>query len=156
MRRKTYSGMACPIAQTLDVVGDPWTLLIVRDALSGITRFADFQARLEIPRNTLTDRLKLLTDHGILDRRRYQDHPPRYDYHLTSKGRDLRTVIVGLLQWGDQYAGFDEPPVVLVDGHTGQQLDPLLIDRNTGRPLNELNPKPIVTRAGRPDRTDDP
>ena len=83
MRRKSYAEMNCSVARALDVVGDPWTLLIVRDAMFGFTRFEDFQRRLGIARNTLTDRLAWLCDHDVLTRAPYQDAPVRYDYRLS-------------------------------------------------------------------------
>ena len=142
MKRKTYAGMECSIAQALDVVGDPWTLLIVRDSFFGVTRFADFRSRLGIPRNTLSDRLSLLVDHDVLERHRYQDAPPRHEYRLTEKGRDLHGVIIGLMLWGDRWAGYDEPPVELVDASTGDKLDPVLIDRSSGVPIDEIRAVP--------------
>lgn len=102
MRRASFSGMNCSVAQTLEVVGEWWTLLIIRDALFGVTRFDDFSTRLGIARNVLTQRLDTLVEHGILIRDPYQDNPVRYDYRLTDKGRDLWTVINALRQWGDK------------------------------------------------------
>ncbi|MEM7271535.1 MAG: helix-turn-helix domain-containing protein [Actinomycetota bacterium] len=142
MKRKTFAEMDCSVAQTLEIVGDPWTLLIVRDAFFGITRFADFQRRLGTPRNTLTERLSLLNDHGILERHRYQDRPPRDEYRLTAKGRDLHGVIISLMLWGDRWAGLDDAPVEIIDETTGQPLDPVLVDRASGVPIAELPARP--------------
>jgi DNA-binding HxlR family transcriptional regulator len=103
--------MNCSIARTLDIVGEWWTLLIVRDAFLGVTRFDDFQARLAISRNILTQRLNHLVDHEILERVPYQDHPPRFEYRLTDKGRDLCHVVTALRQWGDRWAAPDGPPL---------------------------------------------
>jgi DNA-binding HxlR family transcriptional regulator len=99
MRRKSFAEMACPIARTLDVVGEWWTLLIVRDALVGARRFDEFRAS-GIADNILSARLDLLVREGILERRAYQQHQPRYEYLLTEKGRDLLPVITGLGMWG--------------------------------------------------------
>ena len=94
--------MHCSIAKTLEVVGEWWTLLIVRDAVLGVTRFDDWQRRLGIARNVLSARLDALVEHGILERRSYQEHPPRDEYVLTRKGRDLAPVIEALRTWGDR------------------------------------------------------
>lgn len=99
MRRKSFAGMLCPIARSLNVVGEWWTLLIVRDALDGARRFEDFRAT-GIADNILSTRLDLLVREGILERRAYQEHPPRYEYLLTEKGRDLLPIIVALGVWG--------------------------------------------------------
>ncbi|WUD66466.1 helix-turn-helix transcriptional regulator [Nocardia sp. NBC_00508] len=99
------------------MVGEWWTLLIVRDALFGVTRFDDFRARLGIARNVLTQRLEHLVDHGVLSREPYQDNPVRYDYRLTPKGRSLWLVVTAMRQWGDEWAAPDGPPVQSL--HTG-------------------------------------
>ena len=96
--------MDCSIAQALDVVGEWWTLLVLRDAFQGVRRFDDLQRDLGIARNVLTDRLRTLVDAGILERRRYQTQPERFEYRLTEKGLDLYPVLVGLMQWGDKWA----------------------------------------------------
>ena len=139
MKRTSLGHMNCSIAQTLDVVGDPWTLLIVRDALFGIKRFDDFRRSLDIPRATLTSRLDSLVEHGVLERRRYQDRPERHEYLLTERGRDLRRVMVSMLQWGDEWSALPEPPVTLIDADTGDEIEPVYVDRRSGRPLSELN-----------------
>lgn len=138
MRRKQLDHMQCSIAKALDVVGDPWTMLILRDALLGVTRFESFSTRLGVPRATLTARLDHLCATGVLERRRYQDRPPRDEYVLTEKGRALRPVVLTLMRWGDEWVRVDEPPTHLVDGTTGARIDPVLVDRNTGTPLDEL------------------
>ncbi len=138
MKRKPLGHMNCSIAQTLDVVGDPWTLLIVRDALFGTTRFEDFRRSLGIPRATLTTRLDTLVEHGVMDRRRYQERPERHEYVLTEKGRDLRRVMISLLQWGDAWSDLDPPPVTLVDLDTDEAIEPVHVDARTGRPIADL------------------
>lgn len=110
MRRKSFAGMPCPIARTLNVVGEWWTLLIVRDAFDGARRFEDFRAT-GIADNILSTRLELLVREGILARRAYQEHPPRHEYMLTAKGRDLLPVIAALGVWGLRWTdGPTAPP----------------------------------------------
>lgn len=144
MLGKTYDGQICSVARTLELVGERWTLLIVRDALLGITRFDGFLARLGIARNVLADRLNGLVEHGILDRVQYQDRPPRYEYQLTARGRELLPVIVTLTEWGDRYlAGPAGPPREFehagCGGHVVSQLactehGPLSLDEVASRP----------------------
>jgi DNA-binding HxlR family transcriptional regulator len=115
MRGVPLSSLHCSIARTLDVVGERWTLLILRDAFNGVRRFDQFAERLPVARNVLTDRLQTLVEHGILRRERYQERPDRYEYRLTEKGQELYPVLIGLLQWGDRHlAGADGPPLDLV------------------------------------------
>ncbi|MCB1039457.1 MAG: helix-turn-helix domain-containing protein [Acidimicrobiales bacterium] len=114
MRRASFDDMACSVAQSLEIVGEWWTPLIVRDALLGVTRFGDFQERLGIARNILATRLDALVEHGVMARVPYQDNPPRFDYVLTDKGRDLWLVIAALRQWGDRWESPDGSPVELV------------------------------------------
>src|SRR5437868_5171839 len=100
---KSY-GQECPVAQTLDILGDRWTLLIIRDLFLGRTKFAEFQASLQgIPTNLLGDRLKQLEEHGIVIRHFYSQHPPRAEYVLTDKGRSLDPVLGALTEWGSRY-----------------------------------------------------
>ena len=113
MQRTSFEDMTCSVAQCLDVVGEWWSLLIVRDAFLGVTRFDDFQARLGISRNILTQRLNRLVDHGVLKRVPYQDHPPRSEYRLTEKGRDLWHVLTAMRQWGDRWAAPGGPAVLI-------------------------------------------
>ncbi len=117
MRRTSFEDMNCSLAQCLEVVGEWWTLLIVRDALFGVTRFDDFRARLGIARNVLTQRLEHLVEHGVLSKEPYQDNPVRHDYRLTPKGRSLWLVVAAMRQWGDEWAAPDGPPVQM--RHTG-------------------------------------
>jgi len=111
MLKRDYEGQNCSIARALEVVGERWTLLIVRDAFLGVRRFDDFQQSLGIARNVLTDRLNRLVDEGILQRVRYSERPERYEYRLTRKGVDLQIALAGLRQWGDKYLT-DKPPRV--------------------------------------------
>jgi DNA-binding HxlR family transcriptional regulator len=112
MLNRDYEGQNCSIARALEVVGERWTLLIVRDAFLGVRRFDAFQESLGIARNVLTDRLNRLVDEGILERVRYSERPERYEYRLTRKGVDLQIALAGLGQWGDKYLS-DKPPRVM-------------------------------------------
>ncbi|GAB2959767.1 winged helix-turn-helix transcriptional regulator [Saccharothrix stipae] len=103
MLRRTYDDQVCSVARTLEVVGERWTLLIVRDALSGVTRFDGFLNRMPIARNVLSDRLNGLVEYGVLERVPYQDRPPRHEYRLTARGRELTPVILALTAWGDRH-----------------------------------------------------
>jgi DNA-binding HxlR family transcriptional regulator len=109
MLNRDYEGQNCSIARALEVVGERWTLLIIRDAFLGLRRFDQFQQSLAIARNVLTDRLNRLVEEGILDRVPYSERPERYEYRLTPKGRDLSIALAGLRQWGDKYR-CQEPP----------------------------------------------
>jgi DNA-binding HxlR family transcriptional regulator len=128
--------MNCPIALCLERVGEWWSLLILRDALHGLTRFDEFQESLGISANSLTRRLKSLTSAGLLERRRYQDRPPRDEYLPTEAGRDLQPVLEALSAWGFKHSPPPAPATRLVDRETGIPVDPVLVDRNTGRPIN--------------------
>jgi DNA-binding HxlR family transcriptional regulator len=109
--KRDYDGQDCSVARALEIVGERWSLLIVRDALLGLRRFEQFQESLGIARNVLTDRLNRLVDEGILERVRYSERPERYEYRLTEKGADLRIALAGLRQWGDRYVS-ERPPRV--------------------------------------------
>ncbi|MGI8751398.1 MAG: winged helix-turn-helix transcriptional regulator [Acidimicrobiales bacterium] len=113
MRRKSFEEMNCSVAHALEVVGEWWTMLIVRDCFLGVTRFDEFQSRLGISRNVLTERLDHLVGFGVLVRVPYQDRPVRHDYRLTDKGRDLWLVLTALRQWGDRWEAPEGAPVVL-------------------------------------------
>lgn len=112
MLKRDYEGQNCSIARALEVVGERWTLLIVRDVFLGLRRFEQFQENLGIARNVLTDRLNRLVEEGILERVRYSERPDRYEYRLTRKGRDLHLALTGLRQWGDKYRS-EKPPTLL-------------------------------------------
>jgi DNA-binding HxlR family transcriptional regulator len=105
--RKSLDHLDCVIAGTIDVIGDRWTLLIMRDAFLGVRRFDDFQTDLQISRNVLTDRLNQLVTNGILDTVMYQEHPPRNEYRLTDKGRDLFDVLMAIWRFGAKWEHAD-------------------------------------------------
>jgi DNA-binding HxlR family transcriptional regulator len=111
MLNRDYQGQDCSVARALEVVGERWTLLIIRDAFLGLRRFDQFQESLGIARNVLTDRLNRLVQEGILDRVRYNDRPERYEYRLTPKGRDLGITLAGLRQWGDKHLSAEPPRI---------------------------------------------
>jgi len=128
--------MACPIARSLERVGEWWSILIIRDALHGFTRFDQFQKSLNIAPNMLTRRLNALVNTGVLERR-YSDRPPRYEYILTEKGRDFRPVLIAMTAWGNRHFAPEGASVLLVDKKSQRAADPVLVDRRSGRPLNE-------------------
>ena len=137
MQRKSFGNMQCPIARSLERVGEWWSILILRDAFRGLTRFDQFQKNLDIAPNMLTRRLNALVESGLLERRRYSERPPRDEYVLTERGRDFRPVLWALLAWGNKHFAPEGRSVVVVDSVTGVEADPLLVDRRTGRPLDE-------------------
>ena len=112
MLGRDYEGQNCSVARALELVGERWTLLVIRDAFLGRRRFEEFQDSLGIARNVLADRLQKLVDHGIFERVRYQERPERFEYRLTPKGRDLRLALAALMQWGDTYVS-PAPPRLL-------------------------------------------
>jgi DNA-binding HxlR family transcriptional regulator len=135
MRHKSFGNMQCPIARSLERVGEWWSILILRDASLGLTRFDQFQESLGIAPNMLTRRLNALVDGGLLERRRYSDRPPRDEYVLTQAGRDFRPVLWALLAWGNKHFAPEGASVVIVDSRTGAEADPILVDRNSGHAL---------------------
>jgi DNA-binding HxlR family transcriptional regulator len=137
--------MHCSIARTLDIVGEWWSLLIVRDAFLGVTRFDDFRARLAISRNILTQRLNHLVDNEILQRVPYQEHPPRFEYRLTERGRDLSHVIIALRQWGDRWAAPDGEPLTVIHNNCGHASKAVLVCSHCGE---RLQPKEVTVFPG--------
>src|SRR5215472_10137211 len=135
MRHKSFGNMQCPIARSLERVGEWWSILILRDASLGLTRFDEFQESLGIAPNILARRLKSLVDARLLERRRYSERPPRYEYVLTQAGRDFRQVLWAFVAWGNNHLAPEGASVVVVDSKTGAQADPVLVDRISGRPL---------------------
>ena len=119
MQRKSFDSMPCPIARSLERVGEWWSILILRDALHGYTRFDEFQKSLGIAPNMLTRRLNALVEAGLLERRRYSERPPRYEYVLTARGRDFRPVLIALLALGNRHFAPEGASVQLVDTKTG-------------------------------------
>jgi DNA-binding HxlR family transcriptional regulator len=130
MLKRDYEGQNCSIARTLEIVGERWTLLIVRDAFLGLRRFEEFQENLGIARNVLTDRLNRLVEEGILERVRYSERPERFEYRLTRKGRDLQVALAGLRQWGDAYAS-EKPPRLLRRKSDGKAVLAALVPKGS-------------------------
>ena len=146
MRHSALHDQLCSIACTVAVLGERWTLVILRQAFQGQRRFEDMQRGLGIARNILADRLSRLVDEGILERRPYQERPPRYEYRLTQKGRDLYPVLVALMQWGDRYTADDAgPPVLLVHESCGHETHPRFVCSHCGE---EIDPHDVRPKAG--------
>jgi DNA-binding HxlR family transcriptional regulator len=139
MHRKSFSNMSCPVARSLERVGEWWSILILRDAFYGMTRFDEFQKSLDIAPNILTRRLTALVAEGLMERRQYLEKPPRYEYVLTESGRTFKPVMIALLAWGNEQFSPDGVSVVLTDLHTGTTVDPVLVDRASGTPITEEN-----------------
>ena len=135
MQRKNFAHMQCPVARSLERVGEWWSILILRDAVYGLKRFDEFQKSLDIAPNMLTRRLNALVKAGMLKRQRYSDKPPRYEYVLTDRGRDFRPVLLALLAWGNKHFAPEGPSVLLADTETGTPADPVVVDRVSGRPI---------------------
>lgn len=133
---KLISGQ-CPVGRALARAGDTWSMLILRDAGFGRSRFDDFQKSLGIAPNILTRRLAALVEAGLLERRQYEARPPRFEYLLTDCGRDYLPVLYALGAWGSRHFG-DGEVTRLVDGDSGKPVDPVVVDRVTGRPLGEI------------------
>jgi DNA-binding HxlR family transcriptional regulator len=138
MQRTSFEDMTCSVARCLDIVGEWWSLLIIRDAMLGVTRFDDFQARLGISRNILSQRLGWLVENEVLKRVPYSDHPPRSEYRLTARGRDLWLVITAMRQWGDRWVPPPAGTPVLVRHKTcGQVTTVLPVCAHCGEPLDD-------------------
>jgi DNA-binding HxlR family transcriptional regulator len=136
MRRASFEDMSCSVARSLEVIGEWWTLLILRDAFFGVTRFDEFQARLGIARNILAKRLDTLVEHGVLERRCYDEARGRYDYVLTDKGKALWPVLVTIRQWGDEWVvGAGKEPVVMVHATCGERTTAVLACDHCGEEL---------------------
>lgn len=141
MKRKNFRAMMCPIARTLDRVGEWWTMLILRDALDGITRFDQFQTSLDIAPNILTRRLNALVKAGLLERKLYSRKPPRHEYLLTDKSRDFWPVLVLLAAYGNRHFVEGGIATRLVDARTGEPIEVELMNRITGQPVSRANAK---------------
>ena len=137
----------CSIARTLDIVGEKWALLAVREVFLGNRRFDEMVRQTGAPRDTLAARLRTLVGSGILERRQYSEHPARYEYRLTNAGRDLYPVIVSLLRWGDEHlAGDDGPPLVL-EHRCGHPLVARLVCEACGDPIEARDTRPLTART---------
>jgi DNA-binding HxlR family transcriptional regulator len=131
MLNRDYEGQDfCGVAKSLEIVGERWTLLIIRDAFFGLRRFEEFQASLGIARNVLTDRLNRLVEEGIFDRVRYSERPERFEYRLTAKGRELNVALSALRQWGDRHV-LERSPLVLRRRSDGKPVTAALVPAGT-------------------------
>lgn len=139
-----YANQTCSIAGALEVVGERWSLLIVRDIMLGLRRFDELQSHLGIARNVLQTRLAKLTEQGVIERRRYQERPPRHEYLLTDKGLDLWPAMIALMQWGDRYACPDGgAPVVIEHRGCGGAVDAHRTCERCGARLNVRDVKAL-------------
>jgi DNA-binding HxlR family transcriptional regulator len=146
MRWDDLNTEACSVARTVSVIGDRWTILILRDCFLRVRRFEDFEKRLGITRHVLADRLRKLARLGVLRRVAYQHKPPRYEYRLTPKGLDLQPVLLGLVRWGDTHmAGERGRPVLLEHRDCGQVFDPVVVCSHCGGRVDAHN---VSTRPG--------
>jgi DNA-binding HxlR family transcriptional regulator len=136
MRTTSFAGWPCSIARTMDLLGDAWTPLVLREAFYGVRRFDDFQTGLGIARNTLADRLRRLVDEGLLEKRPYQTEPRRYEYLLTEKGNDFFGVLAAISRWGDRWMAGDEgPPVVFHHDSCGHAVTADVVCATCGEPI---------------------
>jgi DNA-binding HxlR family transcriptional regulator len=146
MRWDEISAMQCSVARALSVIGDRWTMLVLRDAFLRTRRFEDFQRQLGVTRHLLANRLRKLVAAGILEKVRYQEKPARYEYRLSDKGRDLYPVIVALLRWGDRWMANEEgPPLALVHKACGHRMHPTLVCSDCGE---AITPKDVTPELG--------
>ena len=137
MRHASFSQMDCPIARSLERVGEWWSILILRDAFAGLTRFDEFEQNLGVAPNMLSRRLASLVESGLLVKRAYSARPPRYEYLLTERGRDFRPVLMAMLAFGNKHFAPEGASVLIVDAATGAPAEPIIVDRASGRPLVE-------------------
>lgn len=136
----------CSVARTLAVIGDRWTLLLLRECFMGVRRFETFQARLGISRTIVRDRLAHLVDHGVLKRCQYETRPPRHEYRLTDAGRALHPIMISIVQWGDTYRADDTgPPLLRTHQPCGHRLDAQLVCRECGEPVE---PRDVAVHHG--------
>ena len=145
MLRADYPGQYCSIAKSLEVIGERWSLLIVRDIFNGHRRFGELQSSLGIARNVLSARLQRLTEEDILERRAYQESPPRYEYFLTEKGLDLWPALIALMNWGDRYsAGPEGPPRLIVHKECGGRVSDRGVCEECGRTLKARDARQVA------------
>lgn len=156
MLHHDYPGQVCSIAKSLEVVGERWTLLIVRDVMLGNRRFGELQRGLGIARNVLSARLQRLVEEDILDRRAYQENPPRHEYFLTEKGLDLWPALVALLAWGDRHSPEpDGPPMLIVHKECGGEVSDRGICERCGEVLSARDARQVPGPGFRPAAADE-
>ncbi len=138
MRRTRFEDAPCPIARTTDLMGDWWTPIVMREAFVGRRRFDDIQKALSLSRGVLAQRLARLVDEGLLEKRLYEERPPRHEYILTDKGRAFYPVLAAMWRYGEDWLWPEgsEPPLQLVDRDTGEVVHPRVVDERTGAPID--------------------
>jgi DNA-binding HxlR family transcriptional regulator len=145
MKPKSFAEMRCPVARALEVIGDRWTLLILRDLFLGLCRHDDLSRSSGIPPTTLSSRLRQLEQQGLVAKRPYQTNPPRYEYVLTPTGRAAWPILLGLAQWGNAHGGLAESPMEFVDARSGHDIHLEAVDTVSGE---RIPPESIEMRAG--------
>lgn len=135
MKHDELQDLYCSVARTWSVVGERWTMMILRECFRGERRYDQFRSKLGLGSNVLNDRLRVLVDEGVLDRVRYQDRPPRYEYRLTTKGADLYPVLLALVAWGDKYKN-DVPPMRLIHRSCGHTTEPRMTCSHCAEPVS--------------------
>jgi DNA-binding HxlR family transcriptional regulator len=138
MPRTRFENADCPIARTTDLMGDSWTPIVMREAFFGRRRFDEFQEALSMSRSVLSQRLSRLVEEGLLEKRAYEDRPPRFEYILTRKGREFYPVLAAMLRFGEDWLWVEgsEPPLQLLDRETGEPVVPLVVNEKTGEPID--------------------
>jgi DNA-binding HxlR family transcriptional regulator len=136
----------CSIARTLEIVGEKWALLAVREVFLGNGRFDEMVRRTGAPRDTMAARLRALVGTGILERRQYSEHPARFDYHLTEAGRDLYPVILTLMHWGDKYLSGPAGPPLVLEHRCGHRLSAEVVCQGCGEPVVVGETRPVRSR----------
>jgi DNA-binding HxlR family transcriptional regulator len=145
MKRTSFARWPCSIARTVDLVGDWWTPLVLREAYYGVRRFDDFEAGLGIGRNILTQRLRRLVREGLMEKRKYEDHPPRYEYRLTDKGKDFFPVLAAMVAWGDRWLDKGKGiPVFLRHEKCGKVSHAEVVCSECGEPIHVRDVKPEI------------
>jgi DNA-binding HxlR family transcriptional regulator len=147
---KDFPRDACSMASTLEVIGERWTMHVLRESFLGVRRFEDYRRNIGVARNILSDRLNTLVTEGILRRELYSDRPPRYEYRLTRKGIDLHEILIALMKWGNRWTpNEDGPAVVLRHRECGGTVEPVLSCPDCGEPVHawdlEALPGPAMT-----------
>lgn len=147
MRSKGFEGMVCSVAKVMGAIGDRWGMLIMRDLLLGLSRYEDLRHSTGITNTTLSDRLKMLEENGLIERRLYQSRPDRFEYRPTVKGRDIGLVMQAMVQIGDRWSptGVKRPPLKFVDSQTGRSVKLISVDSETDNPVAPQN---IGAQAG--------
>lgn len=137
MKHTDFGQMPCPIARSLGKVGEWWSILILRDAFYGLTRFDEFEKSLKIAPNMLTRRLAGLVAGGLMEKRQYSARPPRYEYLLTEKGRAFKPVLLAFIGWGNQHLAPEGASLLVVNRETGEPAEQILVDANSGRTISD-------------------